>query len=468
MRLKQQCGLQLYRQPNAQMKYPAGTKVLNYVEHNNKGNDYYAIGNVEKAFEEYDKAISHRPDVVPYYNRGLLNYEQNAYDKAIQDFDKCIEIGGLRAAAISHNRGNAYYAKGDFNKAIENYLDACLLSAKSQESCSQLKYIHFDIGNTYYAKENFVEAIKAYNLALKKVVEQDKSLRQSLYHNLGNTYYAQVNFDKAIDNYSAAIDCDPTGEKSADSFNNRGNAYYAKAKLAQEQWERAEQKNGKQAKALLAQAQEYLSRAISDYNAALLRAPEHTQAWANLKGIYENELSTLSILEKDVIFSLIQFLSPAKQIKLLAPCLVESKTKSSLAERFWAKEGVRECHPDHKGSTLYKIKKHLLTLPTPVEDPVKVCLPTVVSPISVFQPHEQKQMQCGQNLALKKQQVQVQRDQHAAETAAKVHKPSPAVSSLSIFQAECKPTATYMPNAKGLRATKLQDALGFNNPEGLF
>src|SRR5262249_12991925 len=56
-----------------------------------------------------------------YINRGQHYYEIKEYDKAIDDFNRAIQLKPKWLQLAYGNRGNAYYAKDEDDKAIDSY-----------------------------------------------------------------------------------------------------------------------------------------------------------------------------------------------------------------------------------------------------------------------------------------------------------------------------------------------------------
>ena len=84
-----------------------------------------------------------------YANRGQEWYVKHDYDKAITDFDRAIDLNpkglarnGTGAILAYGNRGNAYNEKDDAKRAIENYTMAIAIDPKYTASCTSrgLKY----------------------------------------------------------------------------------------------------------------------------------------------------------------------------------------------------------------------------------------------------------------------------------------------------------------------------------------
>jgi len=60
---------------------------------NGKTNINIETGEIEKAIQDFDKAIMIRPDLAGLYvDRGILLFQIGGYDEAIIDFDKSLEL----------------------------------------------------------------------------------------------------------------------------------------------------------------------------------------------------------------------------------------------------------------------------------------------------------------------------------------------------------------------------------------
>lgn len=113
-------------------------------EYHNLANDYYKIGEFDKAIEHFNKALELKPDLLEsYFNRGLAYTRKQEYDKALADLNKVIEL--------NPNLGEAYYTRGlvyeyqlDYNKAISDYdralqVDPGYSRAQTQKEVAQSK-----------------------------------------------------------------------------------------------------------------------------------------------------------------------------------------------------------------------------------------------------------------------------------------------------------------------------------------
>lgn len=100
----------------------------------NRGIAYNNKGDNDKALQDYDQAINHKPDyTIAYNNRGLIYSRKGEHDRAILDFDQAIRTDPNYALAYN-NRGLAYFRKGDYDRAIKNYDQAIKLNPDYQRA----------------------------------------------------------------------------------------------------------------------------------------------------------------------------------------------------------------------------------------------------------------------------------------------------------------------------------------------
>ncbi len=92
------------------------------------GQIYRSIGDAEKAFYEYTKAIEYAKVngedfyLVPYYylNRGNLYLFSNRYESAINDYNHLLKLDATSNSGLT-NRGIAYHLMGDYKKACQDW-----------------------------------------------------------------------------------------------------------------------------------------------------------------------------------------------------------------------------------------------------------------------------------------------------------------------------------------------------------
>ena len=145
-----------------------------------------------------------------YTNRGIAYCDKGAYDLAIADFNKALEIKPKYAKAW-YNRGNAYASgKSAFDLAIADYTTVLDINP-------QLVDAYHNRGNIYKNKGEYALAISDYT----KAIEINPRFAEA-YNNRGNTYRSRGKLDLAIADFNKALEINP---EIAETYNNRGNAY---------------------------------------------------------------------------------------------------------------------------------------------------------------------------------------------------------------------------------------------------
>ncbi|GHU58495.1 hypothetical protein FACS1894133_3350 [Clostridia bacterium] len=210
------------------------------------GYNYYEKGDFDKAIEEYDKAIELKADYAEAYNgRGMSYDELGKYDKAIADYDKAIELDPDYSIAYN-NRANTYInlekydkAKADCDKAIE------LKPDYAAAYCNR--------GIAYRKSGKYDKAIADYDKAIK--LDPDYSIA---YNNRANAYISLEKYDKAKADCDKAIELNPN---ISEAYNNRGYCYD--------------------------EFGDY-DKAIADYDKAIELDPDYSIAYNNRGYAYEN------------------------------------------------------------------------------------------------------------------------------------------------------------------------------------
>jgi lipoprotein NlpI len=142
-----------------------------------------------------------------YYNRGNAYQAKGEYDRAIADYAQAIQLDPKDALAYYNNRGLAYRAKGEYDRAIADYTQAIQLEPKYALAYNSRGY-------AYHAKGEYDRAIADYNQAIQ--LDPKYALA---YNSRGLAYRAKGDNDRAIADYTQAIQLDP---KYALAYFNRG------------------------------------------------------------------------------------------------------------------------------------------------------------------------------------------------------------------------------------------------------
>ncbi len=218
-----------------------------------RGFVYYNLGQLDKAIDDFSKALELNPKYKDAYNNRSIAYCQlNQFDKAIGDYTKAIDLDPQYTAAY-YNRGIAYENINQWDNALIDFTKAISLDPKYTEAYSNRGVANRNLGHLENAIADYSKAIEinpSYNSAYSnrgivydKLEQWDKAISDytkaitldpqvaNVYYNRGNTYWKKGEWDKAINDYTKTIEIDP---QFAKAYYNRANVY---VKL--EQWDKA-------------------------------------------------------------------------------------------------------------------------------------------------------------------------------------------------------------------------------------
>ncbi len=135
-----------------------------FVVLNSLGAEYMLVKNYEKANNYLNKAINENINYYKgYYNRGLLYAQTNRFDKALNDFNKTIELKKYPKAYIA--RANVYYTLKDFPKALADAQEVL----KTDPLNIKANYV---IATCYDDLNQLDKALNYYNKAITKYTEE--------------------------------------------------------------------------------------------------------------------------------------------------------------------------------------------------------------------------------------------------------------------------------------------------------
>jgi tetratricopeptide (TPR) repeat protein len=169
-----------------------------YVDaYNNLGNALKKQGKNEEAKDQYIKALELNPDYVPAINNlANLLKDQGKLDEAITHYRKAVTLKPDLAEAF-FNLGNAFKESDKFDDAIEQYYKAISINPEFAD-------VHNNLGNILKKKKRYDEAVRHYNRAIRL----NPRLAEA-YNNLSDIYRAQSKFDKAVELSQKAIHIKP-------------------------------------------------------------------------------------------------------------------------------------------------------------------------------------------------------------------------------------------------------------------
>lgn len=217
---------------------------------NCRGTAYTRSKQYQKAIEDYTKCLEINPKFYQvYYNRGVAYHRLRQYDKAISDFEKLLEFVPKHPDSLN-NLANIYVSKGQDCKAIEAY-------SLIIESDPDYYQAYFNRALSYYRLDNPKKAIEDFNKVLKmtstnkilyykvliwraKSLKKDKQYKAALndcatliklrplpnfYLFRGNIYFEMGKLDEADNDFSKGLELDPNAKHTA-------SLYFAKSKVS--------------------------------------------------------------------------------------------------------------------------------------------------------------------------------------------------------------------------------------------
>jgi PQQ-dependent catabolism-associated CXXCW motif protein len=175
-----------------------------------RGKKFFKSKQYAKAIEEYDKAIDLAPDTYDAnYSRGEALYQMGDYRRAVQSFDRAIAINPESVNAYN-DRGNSYYNTGDYDRSIVDYTKAIALSPRD-------KVLFSNRAGSYVRKRDCGRAIVDFSAA----IALDPKYANA-YQRRGTCYIAREDFIQAVSDLTQAIALDPD---NVDALVDRASAY---------------------------------------------------------------------------------------------------------------------------------------------------------------------------------------------------------------------------------------------------
>ena len=135
-------------------------------------------------------------DVLKYFNMGADFYRQREISKAIQAYQKVIELDPTYVEAYN-NIGIIYQDLGDFDKALEAYRTSIKINPQYEKAYNNLGIVLLLNGHYEESKEAFQNALDINPNNIES------------YINLGILYKKQGQFEKAIEYYQKALTINP-------------------------------------------------------------------------------------------------------------------------------------------------------------------------------------------------------------------------------------------------------------------
>ena len=168
------------------------TPYESYTDYNDRGIIYTADRKHSVAIEDFNKAISLKPDFAEAYsNRGAAYNQSKQYERAIKDFDKAISLNPSLAECY-YNRGVSYGFLLQYKRAIKDFNKAISLRPDFYRA-------YFNRAIAYNEHENYELAIEDFDKAIKSKPDYAKAYycRGLTKKDMGNKKGARADLAKA-------------------------------------------------------------------------------------------------------------------------------------------------------------------------------------------------------------------------------------------------------------------------------
>lgn len=125
----------------------------------NRGFAYDKLGEFEKALDDYERALEINPeDVMALNNRGAVLIQQKKFDQAIRDFTVALRIH--KVDFLYRGRGLAYRHSGNLDKAIADLTTAINVNPGNSKNYLSRGRTYFQMDQGELAKSDFSKALQ--------------------------------------------------------------------------------------------------------------------------------------------------------------------------------------------------------------------------------------------------------------------------------------------------------------------
>jgi tetratricopeptide (TPR) repeat protein len=131
-----------------------------------------------------------------FYNAGVASLQAQQYDDAIASFDRALLLHGDFTEAML-NRGNSYFALGDFDKAWSDYNSVLQSSSTNAQALKKRAATNLELGKNE-------DAVRDYQQLAILAPDELKSSSESL-TNLGAAYFAQEQYGQALEQFNKSV-----------------------------------------------------------------------------------------------------------------------------------------------------------------------------------------------------------------------------------------------------------------------
>lgn len=163
---------------------------------NLRGTFYFLLNNPVKAIADLEKSVELWPEFSQSWVKAASVYMELANPQAaFKAFDTAVEKNPVDADAFYH-RGQVYFILSDFNKAIENY-------EKSVEIDDSFPLAQIQLAVAQYKNGNIAKAMVIFRSSIKKF-----PAKSDVYTYYGELLMDQGKFEEAVEKFDKAIELD--------------------------------------------------------------------------------------------------------------------------------------------------------------------------------------------------------------------------------------------------------------------
>ncbi len=171
---------------------------------------YFKTGRLPEFIEMMESSgdLKNEPEkLAVVYNRiGNLLVNSNQEKEAIAIYEKVIRLDPVRPIYI-FNLGFTYAKSGDWNLALNYYLQAVELRRITKDDPYGLDYYFDYLSEAYWKTGNLSEFVEMFENSVELNAEPEK--KATIYNGIGNFCYGSGQLKDAITFYSKAIELDP-------------------------------------------------------------------------------------------------------------------------------------------------------------------------------------------------------------------------------------------------------------------
>ena len=176
---------------------------------------FYDRMDYDRSIESFNRVLELAPygkdNNIVYYNRGMAHFKNRQYDESIYDFTKALELTSREEKNLIFDifvsRGDAYRRLGKLDYALKDYSGALQLSPRHKS----IKYIYTNTASIWFAKGDYEKAIDNLSNAIAIDSEFDFA-----YYERARVWFQKKDFQRALIDAKEAARLKPANKKYDD------------------------------------------------------------------------------------------------------------------------------------------------------------------------------------------------------------------------------------------------------------